>query len=906
MAKFRHSLNGQQLNNEPLNWEALTLEITRSREVFGMMRKFSQDLQFWGDGRDILKTAYETDGIDAEVTYLGEIFDFATYTWQTIFEGRMNFDNYSEVQNEDRTDLININIEEESFETKIMNGLDTEVELLKLETKSGQTITPFTNENVNVNYQGQALSKSYVAKAKNDLFTQYFETLGFPKSDDNTRTTYMVPGADDEVSNSLGAFNYPLGIGVEDPQRIAKFILRAEEDGDYDVIINFDIDWFLNLEGVDDEIRQQDIAVFFQKGDGNIIYFDERKLNPAANETPVLDRNYTWPENGNTFNLTLAAGDELYFYARFQYKEKEINSLIGQRTSYSNWDVTINQFDIDIQASTTFRATGVKVMFPYEAVTRIVESLTDEANAVDAPILERTDQDFDPPATNGEASYLSITQGKKIRNFDEFKHSTTLGDFLNSFDAWYSLGASVLFNNPNRLFIGEKSDFFEDTLINTYDSIDQPVLTVANDFYYTKALVGFREFQLDDKRVDGQQQFNTLREYDTPILTVTPNVYDVLSPYIGSGFVIEYMRREQFNAQEQEELKYDEETIVIGLQQGSGGGTIASTSMVRSEIRLVRYDSGAAQFSYFDAELTVDKNDILYEDLTGAFELDTGPTITTTLSTNDTVLLKNHLVIKPQSDDYTYEINVTGDWSVDVISGSFFNVTIELVEFEIGVGETVLQTYLTGPATSGSYVMGTGVLNQLTGDNTKEYYLRVETVVGGTFDVDLSSDYVLQVSFPASLSSYLVEKPQDIYPGIVITGIDDPDNIANYRISPRQNADRHVPFLKASAFRKSSQVLENVLTQKNVEMDSTSPTITEAGDIDMASETALFDPEYLECEIPFTWEDLQAVYNNQFGYFRINYKTRPEGDRTFDGYIDNLRFIPEEAKAAIKLLKRGT
>lgn len=908
MAKFRHSLNGQVLDNEPLNWETLTIEIKRSRELFGMMRKFTQSLQFWGDGREILKNAYEADGVDADVTYLGEIFDYDNYQYETLYEGRMNFDNYKEVQNEDRLDTVEINIEEESFETKIMNGLDTEVELLSLTTKSGQSITPFSRENVGCNYQGQALSKSYVAKAKNDLFTQYFQTLNQEKSDRNTRTTFMVPNTDEITSDSLqDTFNYPLAVATSDPTDVSRFILRCQEDGEYQVTINLDFDWYLQLSAGSDAIRQQDIAVFLQKGDGNTIAVDNSTLNPSSGgDVSLNNRNYVWPPVGfpTTYNLTLKAGDELYFYVRFQFKEDDNGG--NNRTEYTNWDITINQFDIDIQAQTTFRAVGIDVMFPFEAVTRIVESLTDEANAVDAPIFERVDQDVNPPASNGEASFLSITQGKKIRNFDTFKHSTSLGEFIKAYDACYALGAAVLFNNPNRLFIGKREDFYEDTLINTYDSVSVPTLTISGEYYYSKVTIGFRNFQLDDKAVDGQQQFNTIREYSTPLRTISPNTYDQLSPYIGSGFVIEYMRRQQFNVEEQEELRFDENTMIIGLRDIGSGGVTQSTSMVRQEIRLVRYDSGAAQFSYFDAELTVDKNDILYEDNSGAFEEDTGPTISTTLSTNDTVRLKNHLVVKPQSDNYTYEVNVTGDWNVNVISGSFFNVTIELVEIEVGVGETVLQTYLTGPATSGSYNMATGVLNQLTGDNTKEYYLRVETVVGGTFDVDLSSDYVLQVNFPASLVSYPVELPEDIYPGIVITGIDDPDNLANYRISPRQNIDRHGPFLKATTFRKTSKVLENVITQKNVDMQASSPTIIEAGDVDLDTVTALFDPEFLECEIPFTWSDLQAVYNNQFGYFRINYKTRPEGSRTFDGYIDNLKFNPEEAKAQVKLLRRPT
>ena len=55
------------LANDPIGWDTTSFTLQRSSELNGITRKFSSDLEFFDDGRDFLRTVYDSIGVNAVV-----------------------------------------------------------------------------------------------------------------------------------------------------------------------------------------------------------------------------------------------------------------------------------------------------------------------------------------------------------------------------------------------------------------------------------------------------------------------------------------------------------------------------------------------------------------------------------------------------------------------------------------------------------------------------------------------------------------------------------------------------------------------------------------------------------------------------------------------------------------------
>lgn len=100
--KFRYflTLDNQRLpvNFAPEGWDDDTIvRYERSMSYFGMIRSLAIPLQFVLDGADILRKAYYTYGIEAEVRIEVEVLQNATWTYQPIFRGDVDFSQFKDL-----------------------------------------------------------------------------------------------------------------------------------------------------------------------------------------------------------------------------------------------------------------------------------------------------------------------------------------------------------------------------------------------------------------------------------------------------------------------------------------------------------------------------------------------------------------------------------------------------------------------------------------------------------------------------------------------------------------------------------------------------------------------------------------------------------------------------------------
>jgi hypothetical protein len=119
---YRFYLNGTEIE-EPNGWDAIQMSLRRSDEFSGLEFTFSDTMSFVGNGLQLIKDAYDTDGIDANVTIT--ITDCGTL----IYTGVINFSVYNETDAcpDDCAETVTVGLMQSGLTQKFKNRIDTPI-----------------------------------------------------------------------------------------------------------------------------------------------------------------------------------------------------------------------------------------------------------------------------------------------------------------------------------------------------------------------------------------------------------------------------------------------------------------------------------------------------------------------------------------------------------------------------------------------------------------------------------------------------------------------------------------------------------------------------------------------------------------------------------------------------------
>jgi hypothetical protein len=109
------------LDNAPDGWDENLIKWGRSEKYYGLFRSFSIPLGFVGDGRAVVRRAYYTDGVEALVTMKIERLVALDWTYETWYEGRLDFTTYKEEKSK-----ATVNIMDAGLSMLVKNNEDKE------------------------------------------------------------------------------------------------------------------------------------------------------------------------------------------------------------------------------------------------------------------------------------------------------------------------------------------------------------------------------------------------------------------------------------------------------------------------------------------------------------------------------------------------------------------------------------------------------------------------------------------------------------------------------------------------------------------------------------------------------------------------------------------------------------
>lgn len=575
MGELRFSLSNAvgptaiTLNQDPLNWESLEFTLKRNLELGGIFRSYSADVEFHGDGYTYIRSIYETQGVEAVILITIEQKDEADFTFKQLFTGRLNLNNYNEILDENCVELIKTNAEEISFNEKFLNNLGVEVNLYSLLTKSGQDITPYAQEDQQIDVSSVLIPKAYEANNQADtLFQGIYQWW-------HENTVYDLYGQinfDNIVEENInGVFEYGTLLNEVRPDADRKYFLKVQDAGAYTIDQSIDVTVDTSVVGNNDEYMNFDVQGFLYK---NGVQVDAGPIVSATNVANI-NLNYTWAFN---YVDNLAIDDEMFFWVRIQFDVDP--GLLDRKSEVRDFNFIVNSASREIDAVTSFPTSQVNAMLVYESFNRIVESITDVPNAIRSDFYGRTDSEPMTYVADGDGSLQANLNGYLLRAFskDERGLFMTFLDLFQNEKVKYNIGAGILQEGGNDVLRIEPLEFFyQDVVIFDFgENLAEFSKEVAADKYIQRVKIGYAVWQPESDQVAGLDEYNSRREFILPVNSTNKEL-DLISEFVTGGYITELKRREVRNAtiseNEEPNLKYDENNFNLKVVRQAGPPT---------------------------------------------------------------------------------------------------------------------------------------------------------------------------------------------------------------------------------------------------------------------------------------------------------------------------------------------
>lgn len=566
---------------DPIGINEVVFIIKRSDDFEGVIYEVDLDFEFIEQGRAYIAQAFETaGGVDAEVFLNIYEYNPNTYKWDLLRSGQISFAKY-ELTN---TTVV-VNGDQTGFQRKVMNLIDTDLDLETLKSDGGVTLPMNKGVFSDVTYHSKAILKELNTRPSDDAEYQQTDVLGesYPLCVSGctrgfNQTAYGQVDFGKEKLNELdGTFTLPYGYSREGAFPIYQAIEAGEMTFNVSLALKHtvvplrtggDIDF---CGGSSSDVPNKRVLAWFKHTDvdDNIkdeYAFGEWTSNVGCGAAGSIGEFETKTYTNNL--LTIDIGDKIYIYFTWE--------LFGDYTqnpggAEGRIDYTFKvQADVEntwliMRQTTVTPSSQVKTIMIYEAIERCVQFYSNQIDCFRSNLLGRTDiegPDGEPLYDqDGEYALLGITGGNYLRGIDKhiLENLSSLLEFVNSV-ACIGIGFRII--NGKQYFVVEKRSEFYDTDTRSIFLRNVPDIKVKIN---TKRLYNVIQFgyegKIDIGSVNSIDEINSSRTYRIPV-TNTKSKLVASTKMRTSGYQIESQRR---LVESTKESKLDDETFAVVL-----------------------------------------------------------------------------------------------------------------------------------------------------------------------------------------------------------------------------------------------------------------------------------------------------------------------------------------------------
>lgn len=560
---FLHSKSfGSIKINDPIGWDEDEKEFTRNKESHGVFTTLSNSLKFTKESKDFIEIVRLTEGINADLILTKEVKNDFTDVWEVAYSGYLDLGS-REVEN----NQISLKFNAGGLESVIKNREGDEVEIDRLESIDGKTLSNFNTSFVQLKGRNIFLKSTWEAEPMS-----YYKNLEVYSSDGNERSlsnTFpfkLVTKSHEQASSTFDAANGNNSIGQTTMMLLYNVDRKRTFNIDIDNLIfvcytlkNSSINWGRIVVSLTKYGNGENL----NRGNSTTLWIREKRQSdndrmpfPNLSGDQIINANHTIAlEKGESLGL------EIILWVDF-------NRLIGS-TYYRDFNYKLKGGKITIKEDSEFKSTICKAIKPYDLANRLVEIMSGRKNAIKSEILQ-----------TGKWKDLMLTHGFWIRGFSKendlslpeddrkFKPLTTsFKDFITSLSAVCNIGVGIEKIGAREYVVIEDLKHFynRNVTIKLPFQVKNVKRSTDASGYYKSLEFGYEKGGEYEEAM-GLDEYNTRNTYSTCIHKVD-NVFTKISKYRADSYGIEFARRKPFTDYSTEDTNYDQDIFLIDCQE---------------------------------------------------------------------------------------------------------------------------------------------------------------------------------------------------------------------------------------------------------------------------------------------------------------------------------------------------
>jgi len=545
---------------EPSGWNDDEKEIIRSEKWFGITKNLSNNLEYYANAFDYIKSNYDIKGIKMNVRLEKEERNGQTDEWELSYSGYLDGSTYKQDKN-----FIKIKFNESQFFKNIESRLKEKYELERLDDLKGNPLPPLSykslqlqgrdifretsfdnqDEQINIHYKGSAtwdalydivIPLNLVYRSDESFFQPSVNILSGGFLD--LPTAQIVRMGSNAVYTSGGLYYLTaeqlktINIQIRLKFR-AKF--ASPENGDSAVFIIYN-----------DVVEGNTTDGFISVVENEIMRCTGPTSSPDVPPFYTIEYN-TW----KSFDITYTASIDLL-------ENQSLGLRVSPRFSpnpYNRtnvWDFEFETIEVLADENDLGETTTTDAVRVYDALDRLLQIVTGQ-------------QCFQSNLLSNEWRDLLMTNGFKIRKFTDKNITTSLEEILEGLMAIDDI-ALIIENNTVR--VEKKNYAFDPTVAIDVGEVSDIEREIIDKQHFSSIEIGY-DFDGKYEEVNGLDEFNIKNTYSTCI-DVTESVLKAISKIRADAYGITLAQVKPFEDFPKLDTQYDKVNFFLDAKLISG------------------------------------------------------------------------------------------------------------------------------------------------------------------------------------------------------------------------------------------------------------------------------------------------------------------------------------------------
>jgi len=499
-----------QLFYAPEGWRDAKFSLKRNPTYHGMFRAVTfNQLTFRKDSRDFIRDVYESQGINALITFKVYRLDDTTGDYVIYFDGKLDLSTYKIEETGVTCQIIDTQLAE-----KVKNREGVKVNLREHTSIEGYEIPAFSNENP-------------------ELFLPAYEVRA-----------YATWGNRADMSTVLDNHYVPLWEGLTNFTETQSQNCDTPIADNAGMFINSVADRNLHMTGNLTGI------INFSTILPHVTFTIKLYVNGVA--TATIGTVTGASVNQLVFSFTIsedfsvATGQDFWLQGTVDH---------SGTTLYTNVQVDISELQESVSS-------GSPIAYPYyEAFLRCLQHITDSNDCLQSTKFGRTDSEVVTYDSDGALGHL--TKGLFMRSSSGFNNTMSISfkDLFNALSSVFCIGMGIEDVSGTSKVVIEDLDYFYSSMVvlDISAKIRENAIgkEVLPDKHYASIQTGYKSFEYLTS--GGLAEFNTKSDFTT-VLSVVDNDFNNICGYRADTQGIMLLRR---SAGTDEDVKGDEDIFII-------------------------------------------------------------------------------------------------------------------------------------------------------------------------------------------------------------------------------------------------------------------------------------------------------------------------------------------------------